>query len=653
MSLVLTEPRVSASRFGWERVALLGLLVIQLALAVTLPVAGPVSIDEVVYSEMTRNLTDGYGFFIDNGYDELASPEMATRLIRPTTDGNLAAQYPYGLPMLAAPAYAVLGTRGIMVLNAVAFVAVVALTYLMAKRLLDNRWIARVAAGVLVMATYVWEYSIAIWPHMTTLAFGLGSVLAMLVAGDGGSKRRTAAYAALAGLLFGFAVLNRLDAVLLLPVLAVCLYRRSAWVRAAMSFLVGATPSAAILSFSNWQRWGTPLPFSYGGSITGWLVPIVGTGVGFVLLTAGMVYAVRRFSRLSGRAVTFLTSAALLMVFAVPFTRRFILDTIGGIWTLVVDLRNYGISDEEGLVRLADGSLVYFGTVKKSLLQSAPYLVLIALPVVTAWRTAQRRTALLLVIPIVTYIGFYAPRAWHGGLSFNLRYFLPLLPFAAILTAWGLRIVVEGARIDSEFARVARFIALGTLALFAAGRIVFSSIQGSAWLFSIPPMIIAAATAVAVVFLISRPSEQVARLALVFAVIGLTWAGAVAYGYDAAATLNIRNSHAETSSAIAELIGGDSLLIADWPDNVYGVKDHLDNVFVALPSNDDYATFDDVLTHFAATRTVYGAMTPASWDQLPGQADAWIEIGAVGDYSVRRLGETPGSLSVPSTARAS
>lgn len=636
MSQTLTDRRVSDSSVGWERWALVALVVAQAALAMILPVAGPFSIDEVVYTEMTRSLTDGFGFFVDNGYEEVASPELATRFVAPTESGHLAAQYPPGLPLLAAPAYAGLGVRGIMLVNSLAFVAVVALTYLIARRLLHSRWIAGVSVAVLVAATYLWEYSIAIWPHMSTLAFGLASVLAMLVAVDG-PRRRAAVYGFLSGLLLGLAVLNRLDAVLLLPVVAICLYRRTDWARASLSFVVGMIPPTLILSFSNWERWGTPLPFSYGGSITGWLGPIIVTGAGLVIVVAAVVFGVRRF-RPSGRSIGFFTTALAALVIAVPVTRGLVSDTVAGVWTLLVDLRSYGATDEAALARLADGSLIYAGTVKKALLQSLPYLVLIALPLMLAWRTAQRRTALLLTTPIVLYIGFFAPRAWHGGLSFNLRYFLPVLPFAAIMTAWALRTLVDRTETDRDVGRLVRFSIVVTLALFALGRLALPSVEGSAWLFSVPPLAIAAATAVALSVMVLRTSRSATRVTLVLAVVGLTWASAVAFGYDAATTLNIRHSHAETADSIAELIEDGSLLVAGWPDNTYGVKDHRDDVVIALPANDDYATYDDVLGGFGPSRPVYGAMSPSSWADLPGSTDEWTEIGEVGTYSIRRLG---------------
>lgn len=632
MSHVLARSRTSVSGLGWERLCLLAILGIQVTLALLLPIAGPFSIDEIVYSEMTRSLTEGFGFFIDNGYQQVASPELATRFVSPTDSGMLAAQYPYGLPLLAAVPYAVAGVRGIMLINAVAFVAVLGVTFSIARRLLTV-WIARVSIVVLTVSTYLWEYSIAIWPHMTTVALGLGSVLALLIATEDG-RGNDKLYGVLSGLLFGMAVLNRLDAVLLAPLLLITIADRSRWRTTTLPFVAGLAPAATLLCISNWRRWDTVLPFSYGGTISDWLLPLVTLGVGLLAALTAVAYAFRRY-RPSKQVMALVVGGFTLVVLAIPRTREFVIAWAAGLWTLVVDLRSYRATDEAALQRLSDGSLIYFGTVKKALLQSAPYLLSTVIPIVVFWRSPNRRTVLWLATPIVTYVAFFALRAWHGGLSFNLRYLLPILPFAAILTAWSLRIVLDSIRSPG---RTIRLVALVTLALFAVGRVIGSSLEGTAWLLSVPPLLIAlGAAGTATAFLLTR-TESSARLAVIFIVAGLTWAAAVSYGYDTAATLRIRGSHVETSSGIAAVMDDEALLIADWPDDTYGVKDHLEEVVIALPSNDEYATVEEVVDGFRDTRGVFGALPAATWDEMASTlGGVWVEVGIVGDYSVRRL----------------
>lgn len=635
---MLIESRTAISRLGWERVGLLGLLALQILLALTLPIAGRLLIDEVVYAEMTRGLTSGQGFTFDNGYSEIASPELLTTHMRVTADGELTGQYPYGLSLLVAPLFALLGIRGIMLANAVALVPVVALTWWLARRLLKDRWIATCSTVVLLAATYLWEYSIAIWPHMIALGLSLGGLVAMLKAtdGDSGKSIRNGAFS---GLLFGLAVFCRFDSILFAPVLALTIYqRRPLAARTVPAFIVGTLPAVFALILSNYVRWGTLTPLTYGGSITDWLLPIVATGIALVAVVWGAVIGMKKLPNLHRSIKLLLGVAACAGLLVIPTTRRLAFDSLVGAWTLIVDLRRYPLVDTPGLQRLADGTLLYAGTVKKSLLQSLPYAPLIGLPLITQWRTEYRRAMLIFIAPVLAFVGFYSPRAWHGGLSFNLRYFLPLIPFVAILTAWSLKLAIDRFSPGLDLGRLGRRMAVATLAIFAAARLALPSIGGTAWLLSIPPLVIAACVAVAIAVLLVRTSRLAANVTLALGLTGLVWAGAVAFGYDTTATMSIRNAHASTSEAIAELIEDGSLLVVDWPDNTFGVKDHRHGVVIALPGNDDYVSWPDVLRYFSATRPVYGAMTAASWQELPDPTTGeWVEIGEVGTYSVREL----------------
>lgn len=649
MSLRLSTRPYAKVRIGWEGIALLILLVVQVTMALTLPVAAPVSVDEVVYAEMTRGLSDGFGFFIENGYEEVASPELVASNMEIAPNGRITGQYPVGLPLFAAPAYSILGIRAAMLLNAVALVAVVAMTYGIAKRLLDDKWTAGASVVVLFVSTYLWEYSLAIWPHMLALAFGLGAVLSMLI-GVEEPPRRTTLFGLLSGLLFGLAILSRLDAVLLLPAVAACFFeRRTTWMRATGFFAAGALPPMAILSYSNYVRWGSLVPFSYGDSgITTWLLPLAAIGLGTAVLVALVVYVFRRMKLHGRRRVIATAAVAIAAIAIIPVTRDFALQFLGGLWILVVDLRQLPITSEPTLERLPDGTLLYFGTVKKSLLQSLPYLFLALIPLVLAWRGDNRRAAAILMTPVIVYVAFYSMRPWHGGLSFNLRYFLPILPFVAILIAWALRLVMRHIESHVSTARLIRIVVIVTLALFVTGRLVYPTPEGSGFLFSIPPLVLAGVTAVVALLFLARPSDDSARVVLVIAVVGLTWASATAFGYDATTTLDARHSHAATSSGIAELIDDRSLLLAGWPDPFVGVEEHRADVVVALPGEDEFASLETVIAAFGRDRTVYGAMSEERWDVLldvyPGD---WVEVGQVRNYTVQRLEGTPTDVDPP------
>ena len=83
---------------------------------------------------------------------------------------------------------------------------------------------------------------------------------------------------------------------------------------------------------------------------------------------------------------------------------------------------------------------------KKALLQSAPWAVVALLAYVLAWVPAwrmpesQRRQVRLLALPTAAVLGAFALAGVqrHDGLAFNQRYFLELLPLAAVTFAWAL-----------------------------------------------------------------------------------------------------------------------------------------------------------------------------------------------------------------------
>lgn len=636
MSLDLRARTTPTQGVKWERVAIGALLVIQVLLVATLPVDGPFSIDEVVYTEMTRSLSSGHGLLIDNGYEEVPSPELMTLNMELTFDGHVTSQYPYGLPFLAAPLYSLFGVRGIMLLNAVAFVAVIALTFLIARHLLEDRRIAWMAAVVTGGATFMWQYSIAIWPHMLTVAFALGAVYAMLVAVDR-PPDRTLKFAALSGLLFGCAVMNRLDAVLMFPAVACCLYRRrETWMRAAGGFVIGTIPSLVFLSVTNVIRWDTLLPFTYGSGSS--LRPLLLIGMGTVTLLVVLIYSFAHLPTRLRKPAAIGVGIAVVALLVVPVTRRYLGHLAFGLWVLVVDLRQLPPSDEGALERLADGTLLYFGTVKKSLLQSLPYLVAILIPVIATRRNTQRRASLILLSAVAVYVGFYSARPWHGGLSFNLRYFLPLLPFAAILTAWAIDIVLKRSGPGDQTARTIRLSILVGLGVFAAGMLTFRSIPQTAWFLSTVPLVIAGATLVLVIVFLTRPSVNGSRALLGTIVIGLTWATAIAFSYDLIRTFDTRHENSAMSAVLATGLEDSSLLLTSWPDGSFGVKELRSGVVVAIPREDEFETAAEVVTTFHGSHQVVGALTPEDWEALERVYDGeWETVGQIRDYEIREL----------------
>ena len=105
--------------------------IITLVLAMFIAPAGHLSVDEGVYHLMAREFARSGSLSIWNGYGEYPSPELVLQVVR-VHEGQLAPQYPYLYAVIAAPFYHLAGYRGLFVCNALAYIGVVAFTFLIA-----------------------------------------------------------------------------------------------------------------------------------------------------------------------------------------------------------------------------------------------------------------------------------------------------------------------------------------------------------------------------------------------------------------------------------------------------------------------------------------------------------------------------------------
>jgi hypothetical protein len=88
-----------------------------------------------------------------------------------------------------------------------------------------------------------------------------------------------------------------------------------------------------------------------------------------------------------------------------------------------------------GMARQPDGTLLFWGLAKKALGQSLPWLGLLAAVAFLPRREGRRDAYLLCIFAVAIGLAPFVPRAWHGGLGGNMRYFLPLLPLLTALFA--------------------------------------------------------------------------------------------------------------------------------------------------------------------------------------------------------------------------
>ncbi|MFQ5350351.1 MAG: hypothetical protein ACE5EG_07910, partial [Thermoanaerobaculia bacterium] len=566
-----------------------------LALSMLTPVPGYLSVDEATFHMMVKNFAERGDLEIWNGYREFPSPELASASIS-IHSGRLVGQPPYLHPALGAPFYLLWGYRGMFALNALAFALAVGVTFLIARRLLGDLDQALDACLILVLATFAWEYSQAAWTHATALLFNVAAFYAAVRALIAGRGRSALRFALAAGLAAGFGAGIRLDSVFVLACLLLPFFFARPWrPAAAAAYLVGTLPGLIVLSATSVAKFGSPLPFMTGrggsdpiGELRRYL-----SFLALVAVTALAVWAVSRMNldrlvadhRRRLAAVAALLAIVLLLV---PSTRRLVWRQVTGTATIVGDLRFKPVGEEErAMIRSPGRAVMYIGGVKKSLLQSLPYLPLLVLPavVVARRRRGYRRLGLLLLVP-VAYTGFYSQFSWHGGLGLNMRYLVQILPYTSILAAWALRDLSR--RLAVPWRRVALPAVLAAVVVFWLARTFFRSWGLVELQYLNLPLMLTAALTLLLVAALRRPRRSDLAAAIGALTLGaLLWAGQVALFYDYPLARRARRYNLVTGQRTAALVAPDSIFFANALDKFFLLIES-NRVRIARPTMDDF-----------------------------------------------------------------
>ncbi len=608
-------------QYGGKALVLLAFVAVHVAISVVFVAPGHFTIDEGVYDLMVRAFVATGGLEVWNGYEEFASPELVWPTVS-VRDGVLVPQYPGIFALLAAPFYWLLGYRGLFLLSALAFAATLALCFAIAQRLFRDPALSLNACLILALTTFAWEYSQAAWPHALSMLVVALAVYCAIVALQASDSRASTIAALAAGLTLGFGIGVRLDTVFALPAVVLPLLFVDPWrPRAALAASMGLLPGLAVLGAVNHAKFGIFSPFSYGAGHLGGgtasmmpYLPIVSAGL---VLAFGAWAATRPFGRklIEGNRRTVAIGAALVGAAAIATPQGWALASklAAGAYQLLVDFRIRDLAIEEGgLSRGPGGGMVYLGSLKKALLQSCPYLVALALPLIGLLRGRDVRALGVLFLVPAGFVTVYAYFAWHGGLAFNLRYLVPTLPFLAILTAYAWREVAPG--LAPRWLCVAT---LGGLAVFAAHVLAAfprpAPMATQETVFLTVPLMIAVGLGILLVASRVATFERVKALqgaAGAMMLVALVWGGLVSLTYDFPRSYFIRSARAEFSKIVAPLIEPDSILFVQYGDQFFGLIERGD-VRIAMPRLDDYATFRPLIDfHLDAGRNVYLWRTP-------------------------------------------
>ena len=621
----------SFSRYRREWVALVLLISVQFTFTLFVTVPGYISVDEGTYHMMVKNFAGSGTLEIWNGYDELSSIELQAAGHLRTHNGRLISQYPYLYAVLATPFYWIFGYRGLFFVNSIAFFVAVLVSYALARSLFEDRKLALNSCFILVLATYLWDYSQAAWPHAVTVLF----VTAAAYCTVRGLKLSRAAgslcFPALAGLLIGSGAGVRLDVILAAPALALALaLGPSQRVKKTLAFCAGLGPGLAALSITNHFKLGTVSPFSYGGRAgPAVYVPIV--LMALVLLFAVWISRKVIVGWRSGHknwAVLGWAAAILAALVFLKSSTGLLFQLFSGALQLLVDLR-FRDPDliEPAMIRTASGAVVYIAALKKSLLQSCAYLPVVLLPLFTMSKKktnlpGMAGASILYLIPL-SYSGVFSFFAWHGGLCLNLRYLLPILPFTSILTAWAWRELSKGQK--GSLGKSMRFVGLAIVILFSflvlpnTGELTPTH---EFWLLTFP-LLVAGLIALLVLLrlFVSHHIHWVAWLLFTTVFGAMVWSGLVVFSYDYPRAALFRYINSRLSATVAEYISPDSLVFMD-SYNYLGLLE-VDRVRLAFPSSaregksDDFRDFKPLMDyHLVRGRNVYAVFRHEVWETI-------------------------------------
>jgi 4-amino-4-deoxy-L-arabinose transferase-like glycosyltransferase len=625
----------------WPRwVLVLGgvLVAVQLALAFLWAVPSYLCVDEVIYHQMARDFAVTGSLALETGTSDLPNVELIHQDFMRFRGGRTYPQYPPLFAVLAGPFYGFLGLRSLILLNALAFLGVVALTAGMTARAFPDRRIAALAAAILVFGSFSWDYSQMAWSHATAVLFTTAAAWLGLLA-LGSRRPKALVLAGLAGLTGGLGVAVRLDALPVLAALAVAflLVARPARVLEAAAVLLGAAPALLALSAVNRVKFDTLSPFSYGPSAHGYQKPLPFAAVGVAALGLAIALVVSRTRRSNDDARTrWSVAAAVVAIVAAglaPACVRAGLPAVGrSFMSNFVESRTLDAGVlTPAMARTPDGAVVYIGALKKSVLQSLPYLAVFAVPAVALFaRHGARSTLAWLFLFPAGWALLDAGFDFQGGLCLNMRYFLPALPFTSILAAWAVFELVDRARPHG----VARWLAGGGL---AAAALFFSSVRGGLPIESLErplltlPLVLAGlllACAVTSIAVGGAWRGRMAAAAASCAAAGLVWSGLVAFLYDVPHHRRQRENNLATGLTVAGCIPpGTTLFTAPYIDPVMKVLD-TPGVWVALPAQDGFEGFPAVLQgSLKRGRRTFALFPTGLWGA--------VNVRFLADYAVR------------------
>ncbi|MEL6167664.1 MAG: hypothetical protein AAFR35_03175 [Pseudomonadota bacterium] len=564
------------------------------------------TIDELIYWLGADALATTGTFAVENGYERFGSDDLRLWFLIDGPTG-LVPQYPPGSAWIGAPFVAALGPRGLILMNALAGITVLALTYRSAVVLYADRLAGVIAMGILVFATFFLEYAWGMWPHVLSTAFALAAFLSAWTA-ILPETERPFPWAFLSGLMIAAGMLVRTDVILLLPgILALVILFARAPVRVLSGGVLGVLPGLAAAAWTNLQKFGTPNPLSYGSSgggtdPTGHLAAAATILIVFLIL--GTI-RLRNEGRTSLALPLGIAIASIAAVLVVPELRA-VAEAYGrGAWALLGDMT--WIRDERSGVRPnAEGGLAFWGAAKKALGQSLPWIGVLAVALGRDWLRVERRSHAVILITAFFWTLPFALREWHGGFSFNMRYFLPIVPLLAVMAAMSWRRLQERTAVGPLVPVLG--IAAGVVTVQVVMSVSPAEEFASHQILATWVLLVALSMGALAAIVLARPVQIAAQATLAFALGVAAVHGAI---HDVISAQKTRDGVATSNELLAEtegpamFYGGakEYAFAFSRQDTIVGLQDRLTNEvdaqLIGQVLDDGYRVF---MSHATATR---------------------------------------------------
>jgi len=395
------KTRAPHGRGAWkERAVLTIFLFLAGAGLLATSIRGPFSIDEINYLVTVTGLRQGV---LTVPGTEGLRPSKELFAFDPDAHRRVASSTPVfsAAPPLYAPIalpFLFLGWHGLVLLNVLSYVLTGLVVFLVARRLSNNPHVPWIALVLVLLGGYSIEYAQGAWPHMLSVLLVTSSVFFTAYVWNGGGWKP----AILGGLLIGIATGIREQNI----VLAACL-----------GLTVLAYGRSRLVS-SFWYGLGAAIPLS-----------IIATMHYF---RQGLWHPFPKFTAYAGQV-------------GEQVSGKNSFDPLGAFWTKFIDFSAQPEFTDQ-LTSLyyrknpETGAFLVDTVVKKALLQSSPWIalalaVLVAVWVIPAWRKGETHATLKplsLLFAAIILVFSMAGVGRTDGLAYNQRYFLEIIPLAAI-----------------------------------------------------------------------------------------------------------------------------------------------------------------------------------------------------------------------------